>query len=273
MAIMCLIKLLLAICFVHSVRSALVWNTGGEMALFISIAIPIDLPTRHVFVSYNFEASYRLPRHWHRRRPFLRRGNDTHSDSHIHPMDDFDDFYDDYNDHEDHKPHHRPPILGPPKRKRPKPHKPPKRKHKHKTKPKHKPKPPPEDDYKDFFEDAWARDLEQQSLLSRTKFYHILSQRFQQHGFGTGDDCLLRLICEVNSGPIHEINGVLGSLMRVMFSPSSSQYEALPERYYEAERKGKTDNCADFSTNCKRSVLDLITRPLIDYIGNKTALL
>lgn len=108
---------------------------------------------------------------------FQRRGNGTHSDSHIHPMDDFDDYYDDYEDHEDHRPHHRPPKIGPPKRKRPKPHKPPKRKHKHKP----KPKPPPDDDYKDFFEDSLARKLEQQSLLSRTKFYHILSQRFQQY--------------------------------------------------------------------------------------------
>lgn len=94
-----------------------------------------------------------------------------------------------------------------------------------------------------------------------------------RHGFGSGEDCLLRLICEVNSGPISELNGVLGSLMQVMFSPSSSKYEALPKAYYEAERHGKSDNCQNYSTKCTRSVLDLITRPLVDYIGNKTALL
>lgn len=90
-------------------------------------------------------------------------------------MDDFD--YE-YNDYGDHKPHPKPPKLRPPKRQRPKP---PKRKHKHKTKPKRKPKPPPDDDYKDFFEDSLARRLQEQSLLSRTKFYNILSRRFEQY--------------------------------------------------------------------------------------------
>lgn len=93
-----------------------------------------------------------------------------------------------------------------------------------------------------------------------------------RHGLGSGDGCLLRLICEANSAQLGELNGVLGSLMHVMFSPSSSQYEALPQRYYNAERNGQRDNCQGYSAKCGRSVLDLIARPLIDYIvGNKSS--
>ncbi|KAH8370130.1 hypothetical protein KR093_002245, partial [Drosophila rubida] len=241
--------------------------------LFISIAIPIDLPTRHVFLSYNFEASYLLPETWRRKPPIFRRGNGTHLGPHEDGLADFEDYYDEY---EDEHHHHKRRKPKPPKRKQPRPHnKPPKKKHK----PKPKPKPPP-DDYKDFFEGyprqdnavALARRRQEQTLLSRTKFYEILSHRFEQHGFGSGDRCLLRLICEANSAQLGNHNGVLGSLIHVMFSPSSSQYEALPQRYYTAERQGKQHDCSGYFAKCERSLLDVITRPLADYIGNKTAI-
>lgn len=64
---------------------------------------------------------------------------------------------------------------------------------------------------------------------------------------------------------------MLGSLMHVMFSPGSSRYEALPRRYYQAERDGVQGKCSAYLRQCERSVLDLITRPLADYIGNKMA--
>lgn len=68
-----------------------------------------------------------------------------------------------------------------------------------------------------------------------------------------------------------EHNGVLGTLMHVMFSPSSSRNEALPQRYYQAELDGEgQQNCAAYEQRCKRSVLQLITRPLAEYIGNKS---
>ncbi|KAH8261465.1 hypothetical protein KR044_009609, partial [Drosophila immigrans] len=231
--------------------------------LFISIAIPIDMPNPHVFLSYNFEASYLLPETWRRKPPILRRGNDTHHDG----LADFEDYYDEYEDEH----HHKRKKPKPPKRKKPK------KKHKHKPKPKPK---PPADDYKDFFEGisrqdnevALARRRQDQTLLSRTKFYEILSHRFEQHGFGSGDRCLLRLICEANSAQLGNHNGVLGSLIHVMFSPSSSQFEALPQRYYTAESRGKQHDCTAYYAKCERSLLDVITRPLADYIGNKTAI-
>ncbi|XP_030561473.1 uncharacterized protein LOC115763158 [Drosophila novamexicana] len=256
-----LLEILLTICFGRTVQAALVWNTGGTVGLFTAIAIPLDLPSRHVFMSYYFEATYTLPKTWHEEPPVFRRGNDTDTDPSGDPVADFGDYYDDYEDH-------KPSKLKPPKRK-------------HKTKKKTKPTPTPSsDDYKDFFEgyprqernEAVARHRQEHQLLSRTKFYKILGERFEEHGLGSGDGCLLRLICEANSAQLGELNGVLGSLMHVMFSPSSSQYEALPQRYYNAERNGQRDNCQGYSAKCGRSVLDLIARPLIDYIvGNKSS--
>ncbi|KAH8410953.1 hypothetical protein KR222_000829, partial [Zaprionus bogoriensis] len=246
--------------------------------IFISIAIPIDVHNRHVFLSYNFEANYRLPRTWHKEPPIFRTGNGTHED----PLADFDDYYDEYDEHGHHHRRKKKPKPSKHKKPKPKPHhkpgkpaKPHKQKHKHKHKP--KPKPPPEDDYKDFFEGVprkqqeleQVRRREENSLLSRTKFYEILSRRFEQHGFGNGDSCLLRLICEANNAQLGEHNGVLGSLMHVMFSPSSSRFEALPRRYYQAEEDGREQRCAAYLAQCARSLLDLITRPLADYIGNK----
>ncbi|KAH8396665.1 hypothetical protein KR215_002170, partial [Drosophila sulfurigaster] len=242
--------------------------------LFISIAVPLDLSKNDVFLSYNFEASYLLPRTWRKKPIIFRNGNGTHHGPHEDGVADFEDYYDEYED-EHHQNHEEP---KPPKRKKPRPHnKPPKKKHKHKPKPKPKPKPPHHN--QDFFEGFPRQDTEvalggrrqEQSLLSRTKFYQILSHRFEQHGFGSGDRCLLRLICEANSAQLGNHNGVLGSLIHVMFSPSSSQYEALPQRYYTAELKGEQNDCSGYCEQCKRSLLDVITRPLADYIDNKTA--
>lgn len=226
------------------------------------------------------------------------RGNGTHADLNDDGLSDFDDYYDEYEEHPSH--HHKRKKPKPPKRKKPKPshhnnspnHRI-KKKHKHTNKPR-----PQNDDYKDFFEGYPRKDNEisvvrrrqEDTLLSRTKFYALLSHRFEQlvyaihwlrylltmlfdlfrHGFGSGEQCLLRLICEANSAELGIHNGVLGSLFHVMFSPSSSQYEALPQRYYTAELKGQQDECTEYHAKCGRSLLNLITRPLADFLGNKS---
>ncbi|KPU76909.1 uncharacterized protein Dana_GF27600 [Drosophila ananassae] len=271
-------------------QAKFVWNTGGASALFMAIALPLDLPRKEVFLSYNFEAGYELPRTWKKKPPVLRNGNGTDdgsmNDHHDHQQ--FDDFvYDDYYDDPGHKHKHKHHHSKKKKKTKPKPGasgKPHKQKHKNKHKHKPKPKPPPtqppedegDEDYKDFFQgfpldgmgDPVGRSREKRSLLSRTKFYNILSHRFEMHGLGTGDRCLLRLICEANSYSLADLNGVLGSLVHVMFSPSSSRYEALPQRYYTAELDGIQGHCGDYKLKCQHSVLDLITQPIARYKEN-----
>jgi len=37
----------------------------------VAIALPLDLEKQEVFLSYNFEASYDLPRTWKKKPPYL----------------------------------------------------------------------------------------------------------------------------------------------------------------------------------------------------------
>ncbi|XP_030388485.1 uncharacterized protein LOC115634737 [Scaptodrosophila lebanonensis] len=261
------LNILVATATLYSIttRAAFVF-APDDAALFIAIAVPIDLPRYKVFLSYNFEAHYPVHDTWR----LLRHSghlNGTHGGLANNTNFDFDDNYDYYGD-----------VEGPDG-----PHK-----KKHKIKPSPKPenatvfddqRPPPkpkEEEYKDFFEDfpmdggreaAEAKNRISRSLLSRTTFYEILKRRFEQHGFGSGDECLLRLICEVNNSLVGEVNGLLGNLVHVMFSPSSSMFEALPERYYEAELHGTRDYCEPYQRQCKRSILGEITQPLTDFIA------
>ncbi|XP_016928475.3 uncharacterized protein [Drosophila suzukii] len=263
-------------------QTKFVWSTGAASSLFVAIALPLDLEKQEVFLSYNFEASYDLPRTWKKKPPYLRNGNGTHDDSLLsnhHGHHQFDDFvYDDYYDdaqNSTHKHKHKHHHNKKKKKTKPKPgaaNKPPKNKPNHKHKKKQKPKSKPkeeDDDYKDFFQgfpldgmgDPVGRSLSKRSLLSRSKFYEIMNHRFGLYGLGSGDLCSLRLICEANSYQLGDLNGVLGSLVHIMFSPSSSQYEALPKRYYIAELDGRNGNCGVYHSQCQHSVLDMITQP------------
>ncbi|XP_017132916.2 uncharacterized protein LOC108149680 [Drosophila elegans] len=277
---------LLFLALFHNSQGKFVWSTGGASSLFVALALPLDLQREKAFLTYNFEVSYSLPKTWKKKPPILRYGNGTDDESLLgdhHGHQQFDDFvYDDFYDDDDHhhsghkhKHHHnkkkkksksKPGAADKPPKNRPK------NKHKKKHKPKPKPNPPPEEedeDYKDFFQgfpldvmgESVGRSREKRSLLSRSKFYDIINHRFEMHGLGLGDRCLLRLICEANSYQLAELNGVLGSLIHIMFSPSSSRYEALPKRYYIAELDGRNDNCGGYQPQCQHNILDLITQP------------
>ncbi|XP_061394604.1 uncharacterized protein LOC133330148 [Musca vetustissima] len=105
------------------------------------------------------------------------------------------------------------------------------------------------------------------SLLTRTHFYRILIDKFERSGF-EGEPCLLRLICETNSSELGDINGVLGSIMHVMFSPTTSRNENLPLQYYQAEVDGIHDQCHHYEEVCSQSILDLISTPVHELIDN-----
>lgn len=47
-------------------------------------------------------------------------------------------------------------------------------------------------------------------------YYNLVTFTNCRSGF-PGEACLLRLICETNSAQLAEVNGVLGSLMHVLF--------------------------------------------------------
>ncbi|XP_055842539.1 uncharacterized protein LOC129909487 [Episyrphus balteatus] len=108
---------------------------------------------------------------------------------------------------------------------------------------------------------------ERRSLLSRRTFYSMLKQRLEMHGYN-GQGCLLRLICETNASGIGEINGFLGSVMHIIFAPSSSKDEQLSNAYYKAEFNGQQSQCKRYWKKCPHNILDFISTPVYDIINS-----
>jgi len=79
-----------------------------------------------------------------------------------------------------------------------------------------------------------------------------------------GHSCLLRVICEHATIPLTHESGLLGELLHIILTPSSSSdhYALHTDReYLAAERFGKRGgNCeATYGRKCPRSPIDLVT--------------
>ncbi|XP_026740980.1 uncharacterized protein LOC113503458 [Trichoplusia ni] len=94
--------------------------------------------------------------------------------------------------------------------------------------------------------------------ISRELTYTVLENRFQEYGM-KGRECMLRNICEAAETPLHH-NGILGHIMHIIFTPSSSQEEGLDDEYYEAEADGQRGDCDKYIASCPTSLFDYITR-------------
>ncbi|KAG7300442.1 hypothetical protein JYU34_016063 [Plutella xylostella] len=94
--------------------------------------------------------------------------------------------------------------------------------------------------------------------ITRELAYTVLETKFKEHGLG-GRECLLRNICEAAETPLHH-NGLLGHIMHIVFTPSSSAEEGLDDEYYEAEASGRAGSCARYEELCPVGLFDLITR-------------
>ncbi|KAH8401134.1 hypothetical protein KR009_003178 [Drosophila setifemur] len=102
--------------------------------------------------------------------------------------------------------------------------------------------------------------------MSRTNFYIMLKDKLERSGY-PAEPCLLRLICETNASTLGQVNGLLGSLVHIIFTPSSSSDENLARDYYQAEWDGRgEEDCSAYASQCEESVLDLISRPLHDIL-------
>ncbi|KAH8337896.1 hypothetical protein KR067_008935 [Drosophila pandora] len=98
--------------------------------------------------------------------------------------------------------------------------------------------------------------------MSRTNFYIMLKDKLKRTGYPE-EPCLLRLICETNASTLGQVNGLLGTLVHIIFTPSSSSDEHLDKEYYQAEWDGRQNgDCSQYAIQCKENVLDLISRPL-----------
>lgn len=82
--------------------------------------------------------------------------------------------------------------------------------------------------------------------------------------FGGSRACLLRAVCEAAETPFKEGHGLLGELLHVLLTPSttSEKHEIYTDQeYHAAEKLGSTSdgNCRSFFPECESSPLDYFT--------------
>ncbi|XP_017068746.1 uncharacterized protein LOC108106290 isoform X1 [Drosophila eugracilis] len=213
------------------VKSTLLFTTNSEYGIFMAISVPIDLPHRNVFLSYNYEFNYYQPEHVYKYPPILM-GQD------------FEDGYLTY------------PTTG------------------REAKGRHCQNCT---DWKikvnsttsnGSLKKTASREKRALTLMSRSVFYAMLRDKLRRSGF-PAEACLLRLICDTNASQLGDVNGFLGSLVHIIFSPSSSKDEHLPHEYYQAEWDGREhQECSAYTNSCKENILDLISVPLEQALSN-----
>lgn len=82
-----------------------------------------------------------------------------------------------------------------------------------------------------------------------------------------GKQCLLKTICEIAESPFRHHNGLLGEMLEIFFSPSSTnQCVQAGDRndYILAENFGLNgEPCGEIFKNCHHSLLELFTQNLL----------
>ncbi|KAJ6633639.1 hypothetical protein Bhyg_16843, partial [Pseudolycoriella hygida] len=96
-------------------------------------------------------------------------------------------------------------------------------------------------------------------LFTRTRVYGAIKKNLFKMGYN-GTSCLLKIICETAEVPVNPNNGMLGSIFHVVFTPSSSEDEGLPQHFYDAENNGLIGNCSEYNVHCPSNMLDSISK-------------
>ncbi|XP_055643578.1 uncharacterized protein LOC129779861 [Toxorhynchites rutilus septentrionalis] len=99
--------------------------------------------------------------------------------------------------------------------------------------------------------------------LGRKFLYELLAERMDMYGYN-GSSCIQKMICEAQETSLQTHNGVIGDLMHILFSPSSSENEGISDFYYEAETHGFMESCAQYDVLCPIAIFDSITTIIID---------
>ncbi|CAB0039793.1 unnamed protein product [Trichogramma brassicae] len=98
--------------------------------------------------------------------------------------------------------------------------------------------------------------------IDRSTVYTVIRNKLDRAGY-PGHDCLLRSICETSEQPLDH-NGIVGDVMTVIFTPSTSRPEDdLPEGVREAEaagRSGSPDSCDKYKLRCPIGLFDLVSK-------------
>ncbi|XP_037030945.1 uncharacterized protein LOC119070620 [Bradysia coprophila] len=98
-------------------------------------------------------------------------------------------------------------------------------------------------------------------LFTRTRAYGAIKRNLSKLGYN-GTSCLLKIICETAEVPVNPNNGILGSIFHVVFTPSSSEDEGLPNDFYEAENNGAMGDCSAYNGHCPNNMLDTVSKTM-----------
>ncbi|XP_011499303.1 PREDICTED: uncharacterized protein LOC105363333 [Ceratosolen solmsi marchali] len=90
--------------------------------------------------------------------------------------------------------------------------------------------------------------------IDRRLLYNVIESKLESNGY-PGRACLLRTICESVKFPFVE-NGLVGDIIRIVFTPSSSQKENLDAEIEEAEY---SSDCSKVYKNCSINLLDIFS--------------
>ncbi|XP_076237898.1 uncharacterized protein LOC143181401 [Calliopsis andreniformis] len=92
--------------------------------------------------------------------------------------------------------------------------------------------------------------------LDRATVYQVLENKFTDYGY-QGHECLLRAICETSEHSLRH-NGLIGDILHVILTPTSSRHEELPQDILEAEAVGRNGGCSNYRPQCPVGLFDLI---------------
>ncbi|XP_054735848.1 uncharacterized protein LOC129242933 [Anastrepha obliqua] len=99
-------------------------------------------------------------------------------------------------------------------------------------------------------------------MYTRNAFYRSIVgylEHFEMNGTG----CLLRTICDVSASNLDEHNGLLGSIFKILFMPTTSAFESEHQLQhvdvYAAEEHGRSGVCEQYRRWCPRGLLQLIS--------------
>ncbi|KAK9890451.1 hypothetical protein WA026_010537 [Henosepilachna vigintioctopunctata] len=95
--------------------------------------------------------------------------------------------------------------------------------------------------------------------ITRMTAFNFIQSKLSEYGY-PGYPCLLRMICDMAVHPIRFSNGVLGDLLYILLTPSSSFEIGLPPDYETAEKYGlENGHCKNYTKICSDSIVDFFS--------------
>ncbi|KAL3290358.1 hypothetical protein HHI36_023700 [Cryptolaemus montrouzieri] len=95
--------------------------------------------------------------------------------------------------------------------------------------------------------------------ITRKSIFNLIEKKLSNLGY-PGYPCMVRLICDNSVHPVKFLNGVVGDLLHILLTPSSSVDDDSPPEYENAEIYGlKNGNCEKYNSNCSYSIIDLFS--------------